>query len=266
MMRSSARCLKGVGAEVIVDRCRFHATSLEKSSGASCAKSSEPGRTSQRRIRAVSTERSQAIGNRMRMQARSPRSIRIVVAAAAVFAAAGIAGATALAQTYPTQRIQILVPFSAGTVLDNLARVAADRFAAEFGQPVVVVNKPGASGVIAFGEVAAAQRWPYADVRGPKPAHCAAACEGRPALPRRRYRAGLPDVRDAVRAGGRAGFAASRISRISLTAARANPGTIRFGHSGPAATPHLFGTLLAQRAGFRMADIPIAHSATRSRT
>src|SRR5437868_681235 len=61
------------------------------------------------------------------------------------------------AQSYPTQRIQFLVPYSAGTVLDSLARVTADRFSAEFGQPVVIMNRPGASGTIAFGEVATAQ-------------------------------------------------------------------------------------------------------------
>ena len=80
------------------------------------------------------------------------RAVICVWAVTAVF----LSAAPASAQTYPTQRVQILVPFSAGTVLDSLARVTADRFSAEFGQPVVVINRPGASGTIAFGEVAAA--------------------------------------------------------------------------------------------------------------
>jgi tripartite-type tricarboxylate transporter receptor subunit TctC len=177
------------------------------------------------------------------------------MAAAAAIAAVGIAGASALAQNYPTQRVQVLVPFSAGTVLDSLARVTADRFAAEFGQPVVIVNKPGASGVIAFGEVAAAHD-----------GHTLMFA-GQSQLTVQPYvKADLPyrveDI-EPVCQMFETPFALvvgpdSRFKDFAdfLNAARANPGTIRFGHSGPAAAPHLFGTLLAQKAGFRMADIP----------
>jgi tripartite-type tricarboxylate transporter receptor subunit TctC len=177
------------------------------------------------------------------------------MAAAAAFAAASIAGPSALAQSYPTQRIQVLVPFSAGTVLDNLARVTADRFAAEFGQPVVVVNKPGASGVIAFGEVAAAHDGHTLMFAGQS--QLTVQPYVKTDLP---YR--VEDI-EPVCQMFETPFALvvgpdSRFKDFAdfLNAARANPGTIRFGHSGPAAAPHLFGTLLAQKAGFRMADIP----------
>lgn len=186
---------------------------------------------------------------------RSSNPIRSLIAAAAAFAAAGVAGEPALAQSYPTQRIQILVPFSAGTVLDSLARVTAERFAAEFGEPVVVVNKPGASGVIAVGEVAAA-----------RDGHTLMFA-GQSQLTVQPYvKADLPyrveDI-EPVCQMFETPFALvvgpdSRFKDFAdfLNAARANPGTIRFGHSGPAAAPHLFGTLLAQKAGFAMADIP----------
>jgi tripartite-type tricarboxylate transporter receptor subunit TctC len=177
------------------------------------------------------------------------------MAAAAAFAAASIAGESALAQNYPTQRVQLLVPFSAGTVLDNLARVTADRFAAEFGQPIVVVNKPGASGVIAFGEVAAAHDGHTLMFAGQSQLTVQPFVKAD--LP---YR--VEDI-EPVCQMFETPFALvvgpdSRFKDFAdfLSAARANPGTIRFGHSGPAATPHVFGTLLAQKAGFRMADIP----------
>src|SRR5262245_59945790 len=80
----------------------------------------------------------------------TPVTLKVGMAVTAML----LLGTAVLGQTYPTQRIQILVPFSAGTVLDTLARVVAEQFTAEFAQPAVVVNRPGAAGTIAFGEAA----------------------------------------------------------------------------------------------------------------
>ena len=74
------------------------------------------------------------------------------LAAACAVAAAG----TTHAQTFPTKPIQIVVGFAAGTTTDVIARVAAEHMRAKFGVPVVVINKPGANGVIAATEVSRA--------------------------------------------------------------------------------------------------------------
>ncbi|MFT3800498.1 MAG: tripartite tricarboxylate transporter substrate binding protein [Burkholderiaceae bacterium] len=66
-----------------------------------------------------------------------------------------IAG-TAAAQAYPSKPIQIVVGFPAGTVTDFVARIAAERLRQQLGQPVVVINKPGANGAIGAQEVARA--------------------------------------------------------------------------------------------------------------
>jgi tripartite-type tricarboxylate transporter receptor subunit TctC len=175
--------------------------------------------------------------------------------AGSLVAAVVLNGPPALAQTYPTQRIQILVPFSAGTVLDSLARVAADRFSAEFSQPVVVVNKPGASGVIAFGEVAAAHDGHTLIFAGQS--QLTVQPHVKTDLPYR-VEAIEPvcqmfETPFALVVGPNSPF--MDFAQFAA-AARTNPGSIRFGHSGPAAAPHLFGTLLAERAGFKLADIP----------
>ncbi len=62
----------------------------------------------------------------------------------------------AQAQAYPNKPIQIVVGFAAGTTTDTIARVCADHLRAKLGQPVVVINKPGANGVIGATEVARA--------------------------------------------------------------------------------------------------------------
>lgn len=61
----------------------------------------------------------------------------------------GLLGGVARAQnTYPTQTIKIIVPFTPGTGMDTIARVVAPRLSERLGQPVVVQNQPGASGNI----------------------------------------------------------------------------------------------------------------------
>jgi tripartite-type tricarboxylate transporter receptor subunit TctC len=48
----------------------------------------------------------------------------------------------------PTQTVQVVVGFNAGGVTDVIARIMAEEMKKEFGQAFVVMNKPGASGVL----------------------------------------------------------------------------------------------------------------------
>ena len=63
---------------------------------------------------------------------------------------ASLVGASAAAseQTYPNQVVRIVVPFSAGSITDGLARILADKLQGTWGQPVVIENKTGAGGNI----------------------------------------------------------------------------------------------------------------------
>ena len=54
----------------------------------------------------------------------------------------------ASAQAFPSRTVTLIVPFSPGTGIDILARVIAPKLSQKWGQPVVIENKPGASGNI----------------------------------------------------------------------------------------------------------------------
>jgi tripartite-type tricarboxylate transporter receptor subunit TctC len=77
---------------------------------------------------------------------------RLLTAALAV-AALGACGNT-MAQAYPSKPIRFVVPFTAGSGTDIIARTIADTMAKSMGQTIVVDNRPGAGGTIAAAQVA----------------------------------------------------------------------------------------------------------------
>ncbi len=79
--------------------------------------------------------------------------------------ALAVAPATALAQTaasgaspaWPTKSMRVVVPFTAASATDTVARMVAERLSTQFGQNLVVENRPGAGGTIGVGVVARAE-------------------------------------------------------------------------------------------------------------
>ena len=81
--------------------------------------------------------------------ARSPMTLRRSAALALVsFAAVLALGPAEAQQGYPNRALRVIVPYTPGTGIDILARVLGDKLAQKFNVPVVVDNKPGASGNI----------------------------------------------------------------------------------------------------------------------
>ena len=72
---------------------------------------------------------------------------------ATAVAAALATGLAAPAAAQSDKTVKLLVGYAAGGPVDAMARIFAPMFAKELGQPVVVENKPGASGALA-GEIA----------------------------------------------------------------------------------------------------------------
>jgi tripartite-type tricarboxylate transporter receptor subunit TctC len=85
-----------------------------------------------------------------------PIARRALLALPALAAVALFHTDTAIAQSYPTRPITIVVPLAAGSGMDTLVRLYADKLQTSLGQPVVVENRPGASLMLAAATVAKA--------------------------------------------------------------------------------------------------------------
>ena len=84
----------------------------------------------------------------------------------AVLSVLGLTTWASQAQTWPTQTIKIIVPFTAGTGMDTIARAVAPKLSDKLGQPVIVQNMAGASGNIGADVVAKANPDGYTVLMG----------------------------------------------------------------------------------------------------
>ena len=84
----------------------------------------------------------------------------------AVATALLLPAASALAQSWPTRPITLVVPFAAGGTSDVIARLVAEGLRAQLGQPVLVENLGGAGGMLGASRVAKSPPDGYAIVLG----------------------------------------------------------------------------------------------------
>jgi tripartite-type tricarboxylate transporter receptor subunit TctC len=158
-----------------------------------------------------------------------------------------LSAAAALAQAFPSKPVRIVVPFPPGGGADTLTRIMEPKLAALWAQPVIVENRPGASGhigadfvaksvpdghtlvmastaaldeknVVEFAPVSLVSASPYIVTANPK-------------------------------------VAATSIREL-IALARANPGKLSFASSGTGAASHLSAELFKSMAGVDLLHVP----------
>lgn len=176
---------------------------------------------------------------------------------AAVAAAMMLAGpSTASAQAFPSRPVHIFVPYAAGGGVDILARTLADVVSRQWGQTVVVENRPGAGGVVASQALASSPPDGYALIVVAS-GHATNAFLY-PKLPYDTFRdftpiallASSPNIL-LVRADSPFRTVADVIAQ-----AKAKPGSLSFAHAGTGTSTHLAGELLKSLAGIDIEAIP----------
>ena len=175
---------------------------------------------------------------------------------AIVFVIAASSSCSALAQTYPTKPIRLVVPFAPGGGTDVTARYMAAKLSERLGHAVVVDNRPAASGVVGADLVAKAnpdghtvlvvsvtfvissalqKGLPYDGVKDFAPITLLIASPLglmlHPSVP-------------------------AKTVKEFVAHAKANPGKLNYGSSGPGSIAHLSTELFGSMAGVRMTHIP----------
>jgi len=183
----------------------------------------------------------------------------------------GLAGALALAPwgaaqaqaqsngtvgAYPTRPIHWILPGAPGSPPDVAARIVSERLAAVLGQPVIIENRPGASGTIALATVAKSAPDGYTLGMFSMPQMVAPNLF--PALAYDTVRDFVPIVQLAQTPhllAVRADLPIRSIAEL-IAAAKASPGRLTFASPGNGSVSHLAGELLRLRAGIDIRHIP----------
>ena len=181
------------------------------------------------------------------------RTLRALMAAGALTLATFGARAN---DAWPNKPIHIVVPFTAGGVVDSIARIVADKLGSKYDVAMVVENKPGAGGSAGTAFVAKAAPDGYT-LLCVSPGHVVT-----PSLIRNVAWDPVRDFR------GIEGFgvipnvivvpAASPVKTLPefIAAAKKSPGQLTYGTAGIGTSNHLSGELLSQSAGLKLSHIP----------
>ena len=158
----------------------------------------------------------------------------------AIVAFGALVAAAAHAQTWPQKPVKFLVPFPAGGATDIPARLVAEKLSAQWGQPVIVENRPGAGGTLGAAEGARAAPDGYT-LLFPSGTVMTASQYIYAKLSYNPERDFVPIT---VVVSGPQVLAVNASSPYKtvqdlIDAARANPGKLTFGHAGVGSQTHL---------------------------
>jgi tripartite-type tricarboxylate transporter receptor subunit TctC len=181
---------------------------------------------------------------------------KLFLSLAAVAACAVALPALAQPAAWPDKPIRFVVPFSPGGVSDGVARLVAQHLGQRLGQPVIIDNKPGVSGIVGTQAVARAAPDGYTLMGGTITTHAVNAFFNK--------NLGYDQVKDFVPVNlvGTVSnvlvvAADSRFNSVAQITAEltAKPDSLTYGTAGPGTSQHLSGQLYQNIAHTRMRQI-----------
>ncbi|HZQ73162.1 MAG TPA: tripartite tricarboxylate transporter substrate binding protein [Burkholderiales bacterium] len=178
--------------------------------------------------------------------------MRIVLAAVA-----SLLCFAAHAQSWPAKPVRMVVAYPPGGGIDILARQLAERLTAQWGQPVVVEDKPGANTIVAAEAVAKSPADGYTvlmttDATFSINPHLYAK------LPYDAHRDFVPVTMLVLLQQllvANPALPANSLSEL-ISLAKKNPGTINYASYGSGSQPHLSGEMLKYKAGIDLVHVP----------
>lgn len=179
----------------------------------------------------------------------------VVGGSALVLAAAGLGHASAQAQAFPNKPVKLIVTYPAGGSSDLMARIMGQKLSEAWGQPVVIESKPGAAGSIGMEFAARQAADGYTFVIGNLgPASV------NPIINKVPYNMEKDFIAVSLVATGPNILVVPTSSPFKsladlLTAAKAKPGALSFGTSGPGSMSHLAGEMIMRQANVKLIGV-----------
>jgi tripartite-type tricarboxylate transporter receptor subunit TctC len=162
----------------------------------------------------------------------------------------------AFGQAFPSKPVKIVVPFTAGSATDILARTFGQKLSELWGQPVIVENRPGAGGTIGAGIVAKSPPDGYTLL-----VHSAAQAVNASIYPTLPYDT-TKDFVEVATLGGQpnvlvvAPSTGFKTVADLIAAAKKSPGALNFGSAGTGSGTHINGEKFKLAAGIDVVHIP----------
>jgi tripartite-type tricarboxylate transporter receptor subunit TctC len=159
-------------------------------------------------------------------------------------------------QKFPTKPIRIVVAFTAGGTPDTLARIIGQKMSENWGQPVIIENRPGASGTLAAHLVARATPDGYTLLATSASIAINVAMQAKLPYDTLKDIAGVANIGYSTDALVVAPALGIKTMRELITHGRANPGKLMFGSSGTGTSVHLAGEKFVAESGFKALHVP----------
>lgn len=185
----------------------------------------------------------------------SPTPIMRRLASAILMLAALLAPAAA--QVFPSKEIRLVYPFTAGSGSDSVWRLVSEKAGAILGQTVIYENKPGASGFIGFRTVvgSAPDGYTVGVASGAGLVTRPLANPNDFVAPDKDYAPVIFGVDTYQALVIRAALPYDDLPGL-IAYARANPGAVKFAHSGIGTASHLAVELLVRSANIKVIQVP----------
>jgi tripartite-type tricarboxylate transporter receptor subunit TctC len=184
------------------------------------------------------------------------RITRAKVLYVALALTASLAASTAAAQEYPSKPIYVVVPFQAGGRVDLAMRIIGKHLQGQWGQPIVVENRPGAGGNIGMDVVAKAAPDGYTLVSAANPMSANVTLYKK--LPFDTLKAFAPITLYYVDSNVLAVTPSLGISSVGelIALAKSKPGHLTYASSGNGTSLHLSAELFKKMAGIDILHVP----------
>ena len=181
---------------------------------------------------------------------------------AVAFAMLALSASAPAQEHYPSRMLTIVVPITAGTTIDILARLYGEALSRRFGQQVVIANRPGAGGLIGAQTVASAASDGYTVLLA-NSGHAILGTLNKnlPFDPVGDF-AGVCLIADAPTVITVAPSLNVRGLRELVDLAKAKPGSINYGSAGIGTATHLAGAYFASQTGTQLVHVPYTVSST----